>query len=100
MEPALRLNSPDCQSGSLLTRGSLNGGRGMCLARVMYVLACVSRWVGFQERVTTKFGFTEYGGGRHVLVKGAGEEGNLSAVIERSPRVGDETGPTSSCVRR
>lgn len=61
-------------SGFSLTAGSLSGGRGICLARGMYVLAYVSRRVGLQERVTTKIQWqSEYGGGGHVQVDGEGE---------------------------
>lgn len=58
---------PDCQCGSSPTTGSLSvGGGRISLAGGMYVLACVSRWVGLQERVTMKFSCSEYGGGRYV----------------------------------
>lgn len=37
------------------------------------MLAFVSRRVGLQDRVTTKFSCSEYGGGGHVQVNREGE---------------------------
>ena len=58
-----------CHNGSSLTAGSLTEGGGsvrISLARGMYVLACVSKRVGLQVRVTMKFSCSEYGGGGSV----------------------------------